>query len=113
MPRAQSVNQIKGHRSASHDGGKKKWWTGSVVEGRNIKVKSDWNLCMGSETCVSLAPGVFKLDWQKKKSVFDPAPLEVLDENGAKPEDVFLAAQSCPYGAIILEDADTGEVVFP
>ena len=84
-----------------------------MVEGRRVKVKTDWNLCMGSATCVSLAPKVFRLDWQKKKSVFDPAPLEVLDETGAKPEELFLAAQSCPYRAIVLQGADTEEQVFP
>lgn len=97
-------------------GGKERpadWWTGSIVKGRNVKVRTDWDLCMGSGSCVSLAPGVFKLDWDRKKSIFDPAPLEVLDEGSATPEEIFLAAQSCPYRAIILEDAQTGERVFP
>jgi ferredoxin len=35
-------------------------------------------------------------------------------ENGeAKPEEIFRAAQTCPYRAIILEDADTRERLFP
>jgi hypothetical protein len=53
------------------------------------------------------------LDWEKKKSIFDPAPLEILDEKGDTPEKVFVAAQSCPYRAIVLEDKVTGERIFP
>ena len=53
------------------------------------------------------------MDWSKKKSIFDPAPLEALSASSADPEKVFKAAQSCPYRAIFLRDAVTGEHVFP
>jgi ferredoxin len=91
------------------------WWTGIVVEGKRVRVSVDWNSCMGASSCVELAPKVFRLDWSKKKSVFDPAPLELLDEKarGTDPNVVFSAAQSCPYHAIILEDDDSGERIFP
>lgn len=89
------------------------WWSGIVVEGRKVKVRTDWDRCMGASSCVELAPRVFHLDWEKKKSIFQPAPLQVLDENGENPETIFLAAQSCPYRAIVLEDADSGERIFP
>ena len=95
--------------------GKPTWWTGIVVEGKRVRVRVDWNSCMGASSCVELAPRVFRLDWSKKKSIFDPAPLELLDEKatGTDPNVVFSAAQSCPYHAIILEDDDTGERIFP
>jgi ferredoxin len=89
------------------------WWTKSILEGRQVRVKTDWDLCMGSGSCTELAPGIFRLDWSKKKSVFDPAPLQVLEDKGTKPEDIFRAAQSCPYRAILLEDQVTGERLFP
>jgi ferredoxin len=91
------------------------WWTGIIVEGKKVRVRVDWNSCMGASSCVELAPKVFRLDWSKKKSVFDPAPLELLDERprGTDPNVVFTAAQSCPYHAIILEDDETGERIFP
>jgi ferredoxin len=91
------------------------WWTGVVVEGRKVRVRVDWNSCMGASSCVELAPKVFRLDWSKKKSIFDPAPLEVLEDRpqSTDPEIVFSAAQSCPYQAIILEDDETGERIFP
>ena len=89
------------------------WWTGLVVEGKKVGIHVDWNSCMGAASCVELAPKVFRLDWEKKKSIFDPAPLVVLDEKGADPERIFYAAQSCPYRAIVLEDQDTGERIYP
>lgn len=100
--------QMKG-MSSEEEG----WWTRSILEGRKVEVRTDWNLCMGSGSCAELAPGIFKLDWSKRKSVFDPAPLEMFEDPEAKPGDIFRAAQSCPYRAIILEDAETGERLFP
>jgi ferredoxin len=89
------------------------WWTGIVVDGKKVGIRVDWNSCMGAASCVELAPKVFHLDWEKRKSVFDPAPLEVLDEKGDAPDKIFFAAQSCPYKAIILEDEVSGEQIFP
>ncbi len=96
-----------------HQLSQSRWWTGMVVEGRRVEVGVDHDLCMGSGSCVELAPRVFRLDWSKKKSRFDPAPLEKFDDSGTPPEIVFRAAQSCPYKAIFLKDADTGERIFP
>jgi ferredoxin len=89
------------------------WWTGIVVEGRRVDVGVDHDLCMGASSCVELAPEVFHLDWSKKKSMFDPAPLEASGSSGTDPQRVFKAAQSCPYRAIFLKDANTGEDIFP
>ncbi|HXW95396.1 MAG TPA: ferredoxin [Nitrososphaerales archaeon] len=97
-------------QSELHESG---WWTGVVVEGKKLDVRVDHNLCMGASSCVELAPDVFHLDWSKKKSIFDPAPLEALSGAGADPEKLYMAAQSCPYRAIFLRDAVTGEHVFP
>ena len=89
------------------------WWTGLAAEGRTIHVGVDHALCMGSASCVELAPKVFHLDWSKKKSIFDPAPLESFNDTGTASEVVFKAAQSCPYRAIFLQDAATRERIFP
>jgi len=89
------------------------WWTGKIIEGKKLDVEVDHDLCMGASSCVELAPDVFHLDWSKKKSIFDPAPLEASNGPIADPEKVFKAAQSCPYRAISLRDALTGEQVFP
>jgi ferredoxin len=89
------------------------WWTGIVVEGRKVEVGVDIDLCMGASSCTALAPEVFRLDWSKRKSMFDPAPLEHVGDSSADPEKIFKAAQSCPYRAIFLRDAATGERIFP
>ena len=89
------------------------WWTGLVIEGRKVSVGVDHDLCMGASSCVELAPKVFRLDWSKKKSRFDPAPLEKMDDADTAPEMIFKAAQSCPYHAIYLKDATTDERIFP
>lgn len=89
------------------------WWTRSILQGKKVKVKTDWSLCMGAASCTELAPGTFRLDWTKKKSVFDPAPLEVTEDLKARAEDIFRAAQSCPYRAIKLMDEESGEIIFP
>jgi ferredoxin len=92
---------------------KSRWWTGIEVQGKKVKVGVDQSLCMGAASCVQLAPEVFRLDWSKRKSTFDPAPLEKLADVAPDPDRVFFAAQSCPYRAIYLEDADNGERFFP
>ncbi len=84
-----------------------------IVEGRKLNVRIDRDLCMGAASCVELAPEVFRLDWSKRKSMFDPVPLEKIGEVGVDPDKVFFAAQSCPYRAIVLEDAANGERIFP
>ncbi len=89
------------------------WWSGSFVEGRRVKVMLDRDICMGSASCVEIAPKMFQLDREKKKSVFDPAPLRILKDRSTNLDTVFLAAQSCPYRVIKLEDVDTGEQLFP
>ncbi|HKW04076.1 MAG TPA: ferredoxin [Nitrososphaerales archaeon] len=92
------------------DGG---WWTGMVVGEKKVRIRVDWDSCMGAASCVKLAPKNFRLDWEKKKSVFGPAPLELLEEKGEDPERIFFAAQSCPFRAIVLEDEETGERIYP
>jgi ferredoxin len=89
------------------------WWTGIAVEGKKVNVRIDHDLCMGASSCIELAPEIFRLDWSVRKSVFDPAPLQKISDVVADPDKVFFAAQSCPYRAIILEDAGNGERIFP
>jgi hypothetical protein len=55
--------------------GKPTWWTGIVVEGKKVRVRVDWNSCMGAESCVELAPKVFRLDWSKKNRYSIPLRL--------------------------------------
>ena len=78
-------------------------------DNRRLKVSIDQSLCMGAESCVSLAPEVFALD----ASRINAAPLgmrEVMDRE-VPSEKILAAAQTCPYKAIKIIDAETGEQV--
>lgn len=68
------------------------------------KIEVDRDLCIGAAPCVTVAPGVFKLDGENKAVV--------ADASGADAETILLAAQSCPVQAISLYDAN-GDRIYP
>ena len=78
---------------------------------KRLILSIDQNLCMGAESCVSLAPEVFALD----ASQINRAPLAMREvmEGEVPSEKIFAAAETCPYKAIKIRDAETGEVIFP
>lgn len=81
---------------------------------RRLRVRVDDSKCMGAGSCMIVAPSVFKLDETKHKAVFlSNFQLEVGNQRSVDNETLFWAAYSCPYYAIILEDEDTGERVYP
>jgi ferredoxin len=81
---------------------------------RNLRVTIDWDKCMGAGSCVIVAPSVFQLDEKAEKSVFiSRAALRVKDPDSVDNETMIIAAQSCPYSAIIVEDEKTGERIHP
>jgi ferredoxin len=63
-----------------------------------MQVRIRHGVCRGHAECVEIAPAVFALDSRHKAIVFDPeaGSLEVLLD----------AADSCPCGAIVVEDDD-------
>ncbi len=65
----------------------------------------DPNKCVGSTICVQVTPAVFALNAQRQS--------EVTDENAATLAQIREAAEQCPVSAIVIEDADTGERLFP
>jgi len=69
------------------------------------KIKVARDLCIGAASCVAVSPGTFQLDDQKKA---------VIKEGSADvPENILMAAQSCPTAAITITDTETGEQVWP
>jgi len=71
----------------------------------NLKVKVLREVCIGAASCVAFSPSVFELDADRKA---------VIVEGGTDtPENLMMAAQSCPVKAIVLTDATTGEQVWP
>ena len=82
----------------------------SKVQGINeidIKVEIDKDSCMGVGSCVSIDESSLK------SSFMAYAPLKLLDEHGASNQTILEAAQSCPYKAIIVNNKDNDEKIFP
>lgn len=79
---------------------------------RPIKVKVDENICVSNSVCVSLLPKVFQLKKQDVPTIFAPVAF-VVDPTAADNDAIIQAAQMCPTGAIIVEDAETGERIHP
>jgi ferredoxin len=55
--------------------------------------------------CETIAPKVFRLNDNRQSEAVDPAVDSV--------EKIVEAAENCPVSAIFVEDADTGERLFP
>jgi ferredoxin len=76
-----------------------------VVQIDKYKVQVIRELCIGAASCVAFSPPTFVLDDQKKAVI--------QEGSNDTPENLLLAAQSCPTKAIIITDAETGEKVWP
>ena len=55
--------------------------------------------------CETIAPKVFQLNDDRQSEVVNPGADTV--------EKILEAAENCPVSAIFVEDADTGEQLFP
>jgi len=75
------------------------------VQVGKYKIKVLRNLCIGAASCVAVAPSVFQLDNQNKAVV--------TEGSSDLPENILLAAQSCPTKAIVIIDTETGQQVWP
>jgi ferredoxin len=72
---------------------------------RQLRVRVDHLLCVGNAMCETFAPNVFRLNDDRQSEAVDPA--------GDNEEKIIEAAENCPMSAIIVEDAETGEQLFP
>ncbi len=72
---------------------------------RALRVTVDHRCCVGNAQCVNLAPAVFRHNENVQSEVIDPA--------GAPEAVILKAARFCPTSAIRVEDATTGDVLFP
>ncbi len=76
-----------------------------VVQVGNYKIQVKRDLCIGAASCLAFSPDTFELDGDKKAVV--------LEASQDTPDNILLAAQSCPTKAIIVTDVTTGEQVWP
>jgi len=79
---------------------------------RPISIKIDEDVCVANGICIGIAPNVFQLKKQETPSIFAPM-VYVVDPSGADNDTIIEAAVMCPTGAIIIEDAETGERIHP
>ena len=76
-----------------------------VVKVGKYQLKVVRDLCISAVTCVAVAPQVFELDAENKAIIKEGA--------NDVPENMMLAAQSCPARAIVIVDTETGKQVWP
>ena len=72
---------------------------------RKLKVSVDLAVCVGNAMCETFATNTFTLNEDRQSSVVNP--------DGDPEEQVLEAAENCPVSAITVEDAETGEQLFP
>ena len=65
----------------------------------------DRQVCVGNAMCEAIAPKVFRLDENRQSEAVDPA--------GDTEAKILEAAENCPVSAIVVEDAESGERLFP
>jgi len=75
----------------------------------NLFVDVDKSLCIGCCSCEIIAPDVFLIN---KNSKSNPKS-SVINPKGAGINKIMNAAETCPTKAIIVEDIDTKERLFP
>lgn len=72
---------------------------------RKLRVWVDPKVCVGNAMCEAIAPSTFRLNEQRQSEAVDPG--------GDTAEKILEAAENCPVSAIVVEDAETGERLFP
>jgi ferredoxin len=72
---------------------------------RKLKIWVDHDVCVGNQMCETFATKSFRMNEKRQSVVIDPPG----DDEAA----ILEAAENCPVSAIFVEDAETGEQLFP
>jgi ferredoxin len=80
-------------------------WQYEEAMARTLRIRVDHDVCVGNAMCETIAPKVFRLNDNRQSEAVDPA--------GDTVEKILEAAENCPVSAIFVEDAETGEQLFP
>lgn len=76
-----------------------------VIQIGKFKVQVIRHLCIGAAACVAVSPDTFEMDNENKAII--------KDDSQDVPDNILMAAQSCPTKAIIITDTETGQQVWP
>jgi curved DNA-binding protein CbpA len=74
-----------------------------------LKVDVDQSLCIGCCSCETIAPEVFTVDKNTKSN----PKSRVYNKNGAKNQKIISAAETCPTKAIIVDNLDEKQRIYP
>ena len=74
-----------------------------------LKVDVDQSLCIGCCSCEMIAPGVFTIDKNTKSN----PKSRVYNKKGAKNQKIISAAETCPTKAIIVDNLDENQRIYP
>jgi len=80
-----------------------------TLEGKGVKVGIVEDLCLGTGFCAVLAPEHFSLE--RREIGAEPLGIADADEKLVDLERLRRAAESCPWRAIYVKDADTGDYI--
>jgi ferredoxin/predicted CopG family antitoxin len=86
----------------------------ATSDGRRFSVEVDQDRCVGAESCVVIAPDLFALDPSELggfRRGAAPLGMREVEDNSVDSEKLITASKSCPYHAIHLTDARTGEEI--
>jgi len=72
---------------------------------RKLRVWVDHTACVGNAMCETIAARSFRLNADRQSEAIDPP--------GDSEAAILEAAENCPVSAIFVEDAETGERLFP
>ena len=75
----------------------------------NLFVDVDESRCIGCCSCETIAPNVFEIN---KASMMNPKS-RVINQRGSGVNKIMSAAETCPTKAIIVENCDTRERMYP
>jgi ferredoxin/predicted CopG family antitoxin len=81
-------------------------------DNRRLILNVDQAKCLGAESCAALAPMVFALDLSHFKDGEPLAFRDIMDRT-VDSDTIVRAAISCPYKAIFVKDAESGEELSP
>jgi ferredoxin len=72
---------------------------------RKLRVWVNHTACVGNAMCETIAIKSFRLNDNRQSEAIDPP--------GDSEAAILEAAENCPVSAIFVEDAETGERLFP
>ena len=75
----------------------------------NLFVDVDKSLCIGCCSCEIIAPNVFEINKERQSN----PKSSVINQKGAGVNKIMNAAETCPTKAIIVEDIDSKERLYP